>query len=105
VDPAHIRLRRERARWTDRLRDYKVVIDGVVAGKIGHDTDQVFDLAPGTHEVQLRIDRASSQPIEVRLGPGEQARLTCRGRNPLAAGYWAAFGRSRYVVLERESEA
>jgi len=49
-------LRRQRTRWADRLRAYTVELDGEVVGTVGNGESKQFDVRPGVHEMQLRLD-------------------------------------------------
>jgi hypothetical protein len=101
---ARIRLERRRTPWTDRLRKYYVSVDEERVGSIGFGEEKLFDVAPGHRRVQLHIDWARSQPVEVSVTEGEEVRLVCRGRNPLLALYWITAGRNRYVMVESPAE-
>jgi hypothetical protein len=105
VGLAGIQIGRRYALWTDRLRSYKVRIDGEQVGELRPEDETTFDVEPGWHEVQLAIDWARSQRMRVQLADGEKVRLVCHGRNPLLALYWITLGRSRYIALERADEA
>jgi hypothetical protein len=98
---AAIRLERRPDAWSDRARAYKVAVDDEVVGSVRRGEDRVFDVTPGRHRVRLHIDWARSEPVEVDVAEGAEVRLTCRGRNPLLALYFATVARNRYVVLER----
>jgi hypothetical protein len=100
MDTARLRLHRRRSPKSDRFRAYKVAVDGKVVGSIRYDEEQTFDVAPGLHDVRLRLDWCRSEPVSVDLTAGGEARLSCRGRNPLHFLYWATLGRNRYIVLE-----
>jgi hypothetical protein len=101
---AHIRIRRHRAPWTDRLRAYKVRIDGEEVGEIYHGDERTFEVQSGRHEIQLAIDWGRSQPVVLELADEDEAQLLCHGRNPLLALFWITAGRSRYIVLEIVTE-
>jgi hypothetical protein len=100
VQPAQVRLRRRRRLYADRLRAYDVLVDDERVGRLKHGEEASFEVEPGRHKVQLRIDWASSEPRVIDLRAGEVAELECRARNPLGAVYWITFGRRRYIRLE-----
>jgi hypothetical protein len=102
-DPARITLRRRRALWMDIARAYKVVIDRRVVGRLRNGEEKTFLVEPGGHEVEIRIDWMGSPPLELDLAAGEEARLSCRGRNPLLVPYWITLGRKRYIALEQSA--
>jgi|1186.fasta_scaffold438474_2 hypothetical protein len=99
---ASIQLDRKPGGWVDRARAYKVLIDGQPVGEIRHGESQVFTVAPGRHEVHMKIDWARSPSVELELPEGGVARLHCRpNANPLTVLWYITFGRGRYVWLER----
>jgi hypothetical protein len=104
VGLARIQIRRCRTPWTDRLRSYKIRIDGEEVGEIQHDDEKTFEVQPGRHEIQLAIDWGRSQPVQLELADGDEAQLLCHGRNPLLALYWITAGRNRYIALKMAAE-
>jgi len=61
---------------TNGTRAYKVVLDGVVLGKIKNNQTLEFDLAPGHHELVLKIDWCRSNIVEFDTEDGN-ARYAC----------------------------
>src|SRR4051794_37691511 len=59
------------------LRTYKVSIDGDPVGAIRRGTVVSFDVSPGDHEVQVKIDWLLSPVVTVSLGQGESVSLAC----------------------------
>jgi hypothetical protein len=73
-----ITLTRSKA-FADRLRAYRVEIDGAEVGRIRHGETLQFDLPKGTHRMQLFVDWCDSNPLMFELS--EQAlhfRCGCR---------------------------
>lgn len=99
VEMASLEVQRIFGRWTDRLRRYEVVIDGVIVGRLANGESSVFEVPVGAHDVFLKIDWCRSEKVALDLVVGQKAILRCRGRNPLAALYWITFGRRRYVKM------
>ena len=99
--PATIHIHRDKTAWSDRARSYKLLVDGEEQGELRHGEAKAFDVAPGRHTVQMKIDWATSVPIDVEMPEGATEHFTCRGRNPFGALYWTTFGRKKYIVLER----
>jgi hypothetical protein len=64
--------------WRDRIRAYRVKIDGVQAGSLRAGETLDFAVSPGDHTVQVAIDWCTSPLREVRVGDGQTAQLTCR---------------------------
>ena len=65
--------------WRDRMRKYKVMIDGVEAGDIKAGEEKTFPVNPGEHQLQMNLDWTSSPPLRFRLEPGENVRFLCGG--------------------------
>jgi hypothetical protein len=101
---ARIQICRRRTPWTDRLRTYKVRIDGEEVGDLQHGDEQTFEVQPGRHEIQLAVDWGRSQPVQLELAGEDQAQLLCHGRNPFLALYWITAGRNRYIALNLAAE-
>jgi hypothetical protein len=89
------------SKYTDRVRAYKVHVDGKEVGTIKNGETAEFQVAPGTHEVKLTIDWTSSPPLTIDAPPGGAVRLTCAPRaNPFTALWFATVGKNRYLKLE-----
>lgn len=103
---ARIRLERARGGYADGLRSYQVLLDGAAVGRVRRGQTLVLDTEPGTHHVQLTIDWARSQPVQVELQPGQEVHLRCRPRaNALTGLYRATVGASEYIGLEVVDQA
>ena len=86
---------------TDKLRAYKVLVDGAEVGTIKQGTTESFPVAPGTHDVQLKIDWALSPIVTVDVPAGGTVRLTCRPKaNPFTVIWYSTVGRKSYLRLE-----
>jgi hypothetical protein len=101
-DGAVIRIEREPGHYADRARAYHVFLDGRDVGQLRHGQSLELDVAPGRHEVHLKIDWGSSPIRVVELAAGERASLVCKpNANPLTVLWYATFGRKSYVDLRR----
>jgi len=101
MDNARIRVDREAGRLVDRLRAYKVVLDGAVVGRVKRGESLVFDTSPGHHELHLAIDWGRSPKLELELSAGQETHVRCWPRaNPLLVIYWITLGRARYIGIE-----
>jgi hypothetical protein len=55
--------------------------------------------------VQLKIDWARSNPIDILVAPGATLKLRCRPRGaPLASVYYAFLSPSRYLELSEVAD-
>lgn len=104
--PAVIHVDRQAAGYTDRARAYKVLVDGDERGSLKAGEGVEIEVEPGSHELQMRIDWASSPMIEVELAEGARAEFACAANaSPLTAIFYAVFRRSNYIRLERSDPA
>lgn len=101
MDTARIRVERTASRKSDRLRAYKVVLDGLVVGKLKKGESVTLDTSPGDHELHLAIDWACSPKLDLELSAGQETHVRCwPAANPWLASYWTTFGRARYIAIE-----
>ncbi|GAA2760828.1 hypothetical protein [Actinopolymorpha rutila] len=70
-------MTREPARWRDKWRAYRILVDGVQVGKVRRGESTTVTLTPGTHHVRLRIDWCTSPEVSVDITAGEQSELEC----------------------------
>ncbi len=62
---------------TNYLRAYKVIVDGESLGTILSGETKHFELEPGEHEAQVKIDWCKSKPYKITLGAGDNIELIC----------------------------
>lgn len=97
---ASVEVQREFGGLTDHLRSYKVVLDGEVVGGLRSGESGAFDVAPGRHELFLKIDWGRSEKVNVNLAAGQTARFYCAPRGNVFTGlYWATLGSRRSIGL------
>jgi hypothetical protein len=99
-----ITITRDRPLRRDRLRRYRVLIDGEPAGWIRRGTTEGFEVTPGQHVVQMRIDWCGSPPLTLEVDE-EGARLTCGANyNPWSPFFiWqSVFRRNQWIYLRAE---
>lgn len=93
--------------YADRVRAYKVMLDGQHVGEIRNGETQRFPVAAGTHALHLKVDWTTSQPVAFDVAPGGTVRFSCSPKgNALTAMVFALFTPKKYLRLERsEGEA
>jgi hypothetical protein len=69
----------------DRNRLYKVVIDQHEKGELWPGQRSSFDVQPGEHRVQVKIDFMRSNELAVTVQPGDAVELSCAGRGSAIA--------------------
>ncbi|MGO8870585.1 MAG: DUF4190 domain-containing protein [Acidimicrobiales bacterium] len=90
-EQATLRLTRHPARWRDRSRSYKVVIDDAVIGKIRNGETADFRIPAGRHEVAIKLDWARSNASTLKLGAGELAHFECEPAGSSLTSFFDVF--------------
>jgi len=97
-------LRRSKS-YRDRLRKYKVIVDGAEIGHISAGQSKAFAVPPGRHELKLRLDWKGSPVLSVEVAPGVSAHFACGGKRARSA-LFDLFRRSEaWVLLEPLSDS
>ncbi len=99
-----IRLKRVSC-WTDRLRAYKVILDGNTLGEIGNGEEREFKVPAGKHTLKMKIDWCGSNTIDFET-QGNPVEFECGsnlgGTRALLAIFYVFFLRNEYVWLKRK---
>jgi hypothetical protein len=105
IKTAIVRLSREPGS-SDRLRAYKVLLDGSMIGKIRDGQTTELSVGPGPHNLRLKLGWGGSPDLTVEVGAGELADFVCRSgaATPGMAFYYSLFRRNRLVDLRRVEE-
>jgi hypothetical protein len=98
-----IEISRDRKMWRDRLRAYRVLIDRDEVGRLRSGETGRYQVVAGRHQVELRIDWASSPMVKVDVGDNEVASLRCRPSGGLAL--LSLFRPHEYIRLELVSSS
>lgn len=89
--------------WTDRIRKYRILIDGQQAAEIANGQTIRLNVPPGPHTLQARIDWARTGVVSFNGEASDnvfQIRSNLRGWKVLLAGIYA-FIPSRWIRLEK----
>ncbi len=101
---ASIRLSRGSG-YADRLRGYRVLLDGAEIGRIGNGETKSFPVAPGKHQLALKVDWCGSNEVSFSVSSGDSLAFLCdstlRGFSVWAALYYVLFARDRYLWLRQ----
>jgi hypothetical protein len=78
MSDAIVRLTRVSAPVRDRLRSYRVELDGKIIGKVrsGECTD--FIIEPGHHRIRMKGDWTGSQTLSFEIKKGAVAHFDCQ---------------------------
>jgi hypothetical protein len=110
---AEIVLKRPTGYRVDHRRSYRVFIDGKKAGTIDAGDTKVFGVAAGQHDLQVKVDWATSEKTQVEVGEGDQVEFVCGPQITdndvsLKTGfrtlYSITLGRNRYIDLRRDGD-
>jgi hypothetical protein len=89
-----------RSGFTDKLRAYKVELDGSVIGEIRDGESRQFPVSQGSHTLLLKLDWCTSETVAFELSD-KPVGFECGGKSPFLSGFNAIFKRNRYIRLER----
>src|SRR5260370_42003956 len=91
--------------YADRIRKYKVIVDGNSICEVGNGETMRFMVSPGLLRVSLKIDWCGSKAVSFNLDEGEgltlQARSSLRGSRVLGPLWNVLFAPNKYILLER----
>jgi hypothetical protein len=105
IGEGRVTLTRAKA-YVDKVRAYKVLLDGQSVGRIKEGETQSFSAPAGPHQLQLKVDWAGSPTFTFDLAPGDDVRFICRPKaNAFTAILYSLFARNKYLLLVREGDA
>lgn len=104
-----LRVTRKRALWRDRPRSYKVLVDGVLIGKIRNGETTDFSVPAGHHEARIKIDWTGSDISLFDAGAGEVVHLECEPAGSSMTSFFdvlASLGKKGrpWITLRRVSD-
>jgi hypothetical protein len=91
--------------YADRLRAYKVIVDGSLAGTVGAGQSVSIPMTPGRHTLVLQIDWCGSEEIPFEARTGEHVTFECgsslAGWRVFLAAYYFLLRTQDYLWLRR----
>jgi hypothetical protein len=97
-----ITLRRKTS-YLDRLRSYKVKLDGGVIGSVRANQSMTLPISPGRHSIVLRIDWCGSKQVDFEIHQGEHVFFECgsnlAGWRILLTPFYIIFRTQQYLWL------
>lgn len=98
-----IKIKRDSG-YADRLRAYKIVLDGDVVGEIKNGQELELNVTPCKHQLYLKIDWCRGNTIEFE-SEGATVEFECgsslRGWRVLLVMIYVIFLRDKYLWLKR----
>lgn len=92
--------------YADRLRDYRVLLDGAEIGRLGNGAAKTFEIPSGPHLLMIKVDWGRSNIVAFDVGESQIARFLCgsilRGWRLVLAIYYMSFGFRNYLWLKAE---
>jgi hypothetical protein len=87
----------------DRIREYRVLLDGAEIGRIGNGETKSFEILPGQHQLVMKVDWCATGAINFLAVQNQIEAFKCgsnlRGAKLFLAFYYAFFARSKYLWL------
>ncbi len=97
-------VRRGGGAYRDKVRKYKILIDGVHSGDVKAGEQSSFVVPPGTHSVVARIDKWWGSPeILIDVAPGQVHTLNVAPGGPAWTAIFQLFTPHSYLKLWPES--
>lgn len=89
--------------WTDKVRKYRILVDGVEIGRLGEGATLIHQVGEGPHVIQATVDWCGSQPLNFEAKSKDlvvTVKSTLRGWRVFLGLFYIIFNRHRYLILE-----
>ena len=91
-----------RSQFADRLRSYKIFINGSQVGIIARNSVLDLEVPSGPLTIEARIDWGRSRPLNIATTPHERIEIEVSNRwNALLAIWAITFGSRDYLTLKQ----
>jgi hypothetical protein len=96
-----IRLVR-RSSFSDRLRSYKILVDGKEVGSIANNSTLDLQVPEGPRMIEARIDWGRSRPLTIVATPKQTIEIEVSNHWGSLLSLWAiSFGSGSYLTLNQ----
>ena len=92
-------VRRPSGGYRDRLRSYRITVDGAEIGRLERGHDLRSPVEPGVHEIRAAIDWSGSPAVRVDLAAGETVGLTVRPAGSALLAVFQIWRRDSWLKL------
>ncbi|HLD18480.1 MAG TPA: hypothetical protein VJB90_00515 [Candidatus Nanoarchaeia archaeon] len=100
-----VRIKRDSG-YADRIRAYKIVLDGDIVEEIKNGQQLELNVSPGRHQLYLKIDWCRSNVVDFEIN-GNAIEFECesnlRGLKILLSILYSTFLRSQYIWLKKNN--
>jgi hypothetical protein len=88
----------------DRMRAYKILIDGAATGTIKAGESITVPVDPGLHSVQLKLDWCTSPTVTVETTTAGSTKLSCSPGGSAMAALWDMLRPGAYITLDHVTQ-
>lgn len=85
--------------YRDRMRSYRIVIDGHFAGQVKAGQTLIIEVPSGSHSARARIDWTGSPTIKLNVAPGTTVELWAEPAGSAATALFQAMSSDGYIAL------
>jgi hypothetical protein len=96
---ATLRVERVAAPWRDKLRAYKIVVDGMTVGSVADGASKDVPVEPGSHTLRIKLDWAGSRTVEFAVAEGQRVIWQCLPNGGAWSAWRAFFSPRRYIGI------
>ena len=93
--------------YADSIRNYKIFLDGEKIYTISNGEEKEFQIGPGKHSIQLKIDWCKSNQIEFEIKDNQKLNFLCgsnlKGLNIFLSLLYATIWRKKYLYIKLEN--
>lgn len=105
IRPCMLRIVRGR-QYADRLRSYKIYVNGTQVCTIGANAQQEVEVRSGPLSIEARIDWTRSRPLTIEARPGTTIEVEVSNEwSPLLALFAITIGAGNYLTLKQRLPA
>jgi hypothetical protein len=98
---ARVTVSRDDKPFPDRLRSYRIVLDGETIARVRSGETVTVPVDAGHRELHLAIDWARSPSIELDLADDDEPIVRCwPNAKALLVPYFMTFGRCRWIGID-----
>ena len=91
-----------RSGFADRIRSYKIAINGTAVGSIARDSVLDLEVPSGPLTIDAELDWGRSRPLTIEAAPGKRIDIEVSNHWGALLSLWAiTFGHHSYLMLKQ----